>query len=195
MVDGKVEFLDRDRVAKAPRQTFEGRFDDVVDVATTLERDMQGNAGRLGKAGDRMFGQRRVEGRVAERDAFRQRHFPIHMGSAGEIEGYFDQRFIQRIQAAGETTHTDLVAERFTERLADGDGDIFHRVVGVDMQVANGGDRQVETAMFAKLIEHVVVKRNAGGDLPWCPCRRGPVPPGSRFPWSQRWRVAKRLIR
>ena len=84
------------------------------------------------------------------------------MGAAREIEGDIDQRFVERVAAAGEASDAGLVAERLPERLADGDRHILDGVVGVDVQVAGGLDAQVETAVATELIEHVVVERDAG---------------------------------
>ena len=89
----------------------------------------------------------------------------------GQVEGDLDQRLVEREHAAGEAAHADLVAERLAERLAERDGDVFDGVVGVDVQIADGLDRQVEPAVAAELIEHVVVERDARGDR-----RSGPMP-------------------
>ena len=75
------------------------------------------------------------------------------------------QCLVEWEQTTGESAHTGLVAERLTERLAEADGDVFDRVVRVDVEVAGRGDSQVEATVLADLIEHVVVERDAGRDL------------------------------
>ena len=83
-------------------------------------------------------------------------------GAAGQVEGDLDERLVERVQAAGEAADAGLVAERLAERLAERDGDVLDGVVGVDVQVARGLDGQVEAAVAAELVEHVVVERDAG---------------------------------
>ena len=58
-----------------------------------------------------------------------------------------------------------LVAERLRESLPQRDARVFHRMVGVDMQVTLGLDVQVDQAMACDLVEHVVEKRHPGGEL------------------------------
>lgn len=55
-----------------------------------------------------------------------------------------------------------LVADRLVHGLAQRDADIFHRVVGVDVQVAGGVDVEVDQAVPGDLIEHVIEERHAG---------------------------------
>jgi hypothetical protein len=40
--------------------------------------------------------------------------------------------------------------------LAQGDADVFHRVVRVDVQVALGGDAEIQHAVAGNLVEHVL---------------------------------------
>ena len=56
-----------------------------------------------------------------------------------------------------------FVAECLLERGAEHDADVFHRVVEVDLEVAAGDDAQVEPAVLAQLLEHVVEEGDAGG--------------------------------
>ena len=51
------------------------------------------------------------------------------------------------------------------EGLPQRDADVLDRVMGVDMQVALGADREVDHAVARDLVEHVVEKRHAGGEL------------------------------
>jgi len=46
--------------------------------------------------------------------------------------------------------------------LAEGNADVFHRVVTVNMKVAFGMDIEVDQAVAGDLVEHVVKKTNAG---------------------------------
>ena len=42
---------------------------------------------------------------------------------------------------------------------------VFHRVMGVDVQVALGLDIQIDQAVARDLVEHVIEKRHAGREL------------------------------
>ena len=88
-----------------------------------------------------MLGELRVERRVAERQALGQLDVPHDERPAGQVEGDLDQRLVERVQPAGEAADAGLVAERLAERLAERDGDVLDRVVGVDVQVADGARR------------------------------------------------------
>ena len=56
-----------------------------------------------------------------------------------------------------------FIAERACKRLAQGNADIFHRVMGIDFQIAFGVDFQIDQAVPGDLIQHVIEKRNARG--------------------------------
>ena len=58
-----------------------------------------------------------------------------------------------------------LVAQRLRKGLADGDADILHGVMAVDVQVTGGFDVQIEAAMTGDLIEHVVEETDTGVEL------------------------------
>ena len=63
------------------------------------------------------------------------------------------------------TTQAFLVTQRFGERLADGDADIFYRVMCVDMQIADRRNLQINQPVTGKLIEHMVKESDAGIEL------------------------------
>ena len=186
--------LDAHGVAQAAGQALERRLDDVVDVAAAPQRDVQGDAGRGGEAVHGVLGQLRVERRVAEREASRQLDLPHHERPARQIERHLHQRLVERVQAAGEAAHAGLVAERLPEGLAQSDGDVLDRVVAVDVQIALGLDREVEAAVAAELVEHVVVERQAGADGCVAPAVEVDGTARSSSPWSTRWRVAVRAV-
>ena len=58
-----------------------------------------------------------------------------------------------------------FVANGLGKGLAQGDADVFHRVVGVDVQIAHGADVEVDQAMAADLVQHVLQKRHTGGKV------------------------------
>ena len=102
---------------------------------------------------------------LAERQALGQLDVPGHEGAPRQIESDLDQRLVERVQPTGEATHAGLVPDRFGERLAERDGNVLDRVVGVDVQVAGRRDHEIEPAVTAELVEHVVVERDTGRHL------------------------------
>ena len=90
---------------------------------------------------------------------------PLDPGPTGQVERDVDQRFVEGVPTAREPPHPRLVAERLGECLAQRDGYVLDRVVGVDVEVTNGVYPEVEAAMASDLIEHVVVERDARGDV------------------------------
>ena len=63
------------------------------------------------------------------------------------------------------TTQAALVANRFRDRLPEGDADVLDGVVAVDVQVARRVDVQIDQAVARDLVEHVVEEADAGGEL------------------------------
>jgi hypothetical protein len=55
-----------------------------------------------------------------------------------------------------------FIADRFAERLPEGDADVFHRVVSIDVQVSLGFDIKIYLAMPGNLIQHMLEEREAG---------------------------------
>ena len=60
---------------------------------------------------------------------------------------------------------TLFIAHGFGHGLSEGNAHVFHRVVAVDVQVAHALDVQVYQAVAGDLVEHVVKKANAGGQI------------------------------
>ena len=68
-------------------------------------------------------------------------------------------------RVAGEPLHADLVAERFGNRLAEREGDVFHRMVAVDVEISVCGHTEINASVPPELVEHVIEKGQAGRDL------------------------------
>ena len=58
-----------------------------------------------------------------------------------------------------------FVAHGLRHRLAQGDANVFHRVVAVNVQIAFAGNLQIDQAVASDLVQHVVEKTDAGGEL------------------------------
>ena len=58
-----------------------------------------------------------------------------------------------------------LVAQGRAQHLTEGDGDVLHRVVDVDVDVTGGLDRHVDERVLAQRRQHVVVERDRRVDV------------------------------
>ncbi len=93
---------------------------------------------------------------------------PHQVGAARQVDGDAGERLVDRDLRVTEPLDAGAVAPRLGERLPERDADVLDGVVLVDLQVAVGVDGQVEPAVPAELVEHVVEERHAGRhvDLP-----------------------------
>src|SRR6185503_97120 len=78
------------------------------------------------------------------------------MNSAAEIDCRDGERFIHGHDEVTGPVDSSTIAERARNGLAQGNADVFHGVMLIDVQVALGGEFQVERAMPGKQLEHVV---------------------------------------
>ena len=92
---------------------------------------------------------------------------------AGEVDGDLGQALVHRDDGPAVAVDAALVAEGLLEGLAEDDADVFDGVVGVDLQIALGLDLQIDQAVAAEQVEHVVEEPDAGVRRGTGPCRRG----------------------
>src|SRR4051812_23998591 len=74
------------------------------------------------------------------------------------------QCFVHRYVGDAVTLDAALVAERFGERLAKRDGDVFDRMMAVNLQVAGACHLKVEQAVTGEQVEHMIEKADARSD-------------------------------
>src|SRR5882762_7669080 len=60
---------------------------------------------------------------------------------------------------------SELAPKRFVESLAQGDANIFHRMVLIHVQIAVGFETKVKATVPGKEFQHVIEESNAGGNL------------------------------
>ena len=84
---------------------------------------------------------------------------------AGDIERDTGQRLVHGQQAIRIAGDAAFVAERLAQGLAEREPGILHRMVVVDMVVADGLDLEVDQAVAGDLIEHVIEEADPGRDL------------------------------
>src|SRR4051794_16651990 len=136
-----------------------------MHVAAATQGDVQRDSCGRGERRDCVFGKLRIERGTTERQRLGHLDFPHHERPPGKIEGHLHECLVEWIQAAGEAPDAGLVAHCLSKRFTEADGDVFDGVMRVDVQVATGGDPQIEAGVLADLFEHVVVERDARRDL------------------------------
>ena len=85
--------------------------------------------------------------------------------AAAQVEGRGDQRFFHRQREVAVAADAGFVAEGLLERLAQGNADVFDRVMLIDVQIALGLHVQIDGRMLGQKREHVIEKADAGGDV------------------------------
>ena len=95
------------------------------------------------------------------------RHGQLAVGLAAtrNVHGSHHERLVHGNRRVGKARNARLVAQRLAKRLAQHDARILNGVVRVDLNVAYRMYRQIEQAMAAKSVEHVVEKRHTGRDI------------------------------
>ncbi|MNE23006.1 hypothetical protein D3C80_1162400 [compost metagenome] len=88
------------------------------------------------------------------------RHVHLQARTAGEVDDHARQRFVERHIGMAVTADALLVADRLRKSLTQGDTDVFHGVVIVDMQVALALDIQVDQPVPGDLVKHVLKEGN-----------------------------------
>ena len=86
-------------------------------------------------------------------------------GTSAEIEGDDGQSLIHRQHEVAGAIDAAAVAERFREKLAEYDAGVFDGVMLVDVEIAFGGEVQIECAVLGEQLEHVVEKPDSGRNV------------------------------
>jgi hypothetical protein len=83
-------------------------------------------------------------------------HAEVEPGAAREVDHHPRQGFVERHVGVAITAHAALVADGLGERLADGDPDILHGVVSIDVEVSARRNVEIKSAVSGHLVEHVI---------------------------------------
>jgi len=83
-------------------------------------------------------------------------------GAAGKINDNTRKCFVQRYIGMAIAANAFLVTDCLVHCLPQGNANVFHGVVTVHMQIANGADVQVQHGVTGNLIEHMVKETNPG---------------------------------
>src|SRR5699024_10738825 len=149
------------RHAQGTTEGLEHGLDLVVGVGASQGVDVQGHQRVIGKALEEFLEQ--VNVKTTDSSAGK-RHVHGQTRAPREVDHYARQRFIQRDIGMVIAGHAFFVADGLGESLAEGDTNIFHSVVIVDVGVAVAFDIKVDQAMTGDLIEHMLEKRHAYGE-------------------------------
>ncbi len=84
---------------------------------------------------------------------------------AGHVERDPGQGLIHRQQAVGVAGQSPLVAKRFHQRLPKRDPCVLDRMMIVDVAISLGPNGDVDKGMTRQLVEHMIEKADAGGDV------------------------------
>jgi len=82
--------------------------------------------------------------------------------ATGEIDDGATERFVQRHVRVAVTANTLLVANRFSNRLAKRNANVFYGVMIVDMKITLGVYTNIDQTMTGNLIKHVIKETDSG---------------------------------
>ncbi len=146
-------------LAQRPREGLEAGFHNVVRIHAIELADVQGEASVVGHRHEELLHQLGVVGADLLGGDLQAE---AQMRPAAAVERHLHQRLIQWRQEVAEAVDATSVAQGLGQGLPHGDAHILIGVVIVDVGVARGLDVQIDQAMAADLVEHVVEERHAG---------------------------------
>ena len=129
-----------------------------MGISTAQLRNVDRAAGRLREGDEEIGNERRVE--RADDPGLRPQ--VVHeVRSAAEIHGDGDEALVHRHGDRGVAHDALAIAERFIDRAAEHEAEVFHGVVLVHVEVALRLHREVEETVHGDELEHVVEERQS----------------------------------
>ena len=153
--------VDGDGGTEAAGEAFEGGLGDVV-VVVAGDAGVQVHAAFLRHRFEEV---RDVLGWQLADEVADEGQLDCGVGPATEVDDDLCERFVHGDGGVGEAGDAAAVAERFVERLAEDEADIFEQVVGVAVDVAFRLDGEVEEGVAGERLQQVIEHADAGGDL------------------------------
>lgn len=130
----------------------------MMVVLPVKQFDMQGYAGRLGNRMEPVFDQLGIH---LSQPFLGEFGIPHQKRPPGNVERYSRQRLVHRRIGRAVAFDSRLVAQRFGNRLTDGDGAVLCGMMLIDMQIAVYAARDIDQRMPRKLLDHVIEETNA----------------------------------
>ena len=143
---------------RSERATALKRHLDHVVRVLAAHADVNRGAERLRERTEEMRHELRRQ--VADAIA-RELRFEHEERPPAEIDRHLGVRFVHRQQEAV-ALDAAFVAERLAQRLAERQRDVLDRVVLVDVQIARALHVELEAAVLAELLEHVIEEAETG---------------------------------
>src|SRR5439155_11250468 len=143
-------------------ESFEQGFDLMMRGAPIKAAQMNVGAGGLCKSLEKIFEQ--LDGKVADAIGF-DLCVDNAMRAAADVDCGGGESFVHRHQEISGAKNSFFRAERFLHSFAEGDADVFDRVVLIDVEIALGADGEIECTVTSDEIEHVMEKTDACGDF------------------------------
>ena len=141
---------------------LKGGLDNVMRVAARQLAHMQRELGIARKGIEELDGQLGIK---AAHALGRHGQLAIGLPATRDIHGGHHECLVHGDRRVGKARNARLVAQSLAKRLAQHNARVLNGVVRVDLDVAHRMHRQIEQAMAAKSVEHVVEKRYAGRDI------------------------------
>src|SRR5208283_4146730 len=147
------------RMVHRARQRLEGRLDNVMRVAAADQVEVQVHPDFVGQRLHKVVHQLGLEvadALVADGDVVAE------VGAPADIHNRRADGLVERHRRLAEALDPRTVAQRVAKRPSDHDPDVFDRMMVIYMQIAAGGDLQIEESVARKALEHVIEERHAG---------------------------------
>ncbi len=94
-----------------------------------------------------------------------RRKFVYEVWSVGQIENNLRARLIHWDNGVPVAANPASIAKRLCKSVSEADPDIFHRMMSINLEIANGFYLQIEKAMHGKKSQHMIEKRYARSKL------------------------------
>ena len=148
--------------AQRPGKGLETGLNDVVGVGALELTNVEGQAAVVDHGHEKLLDQLGV---IATDLLAGNAEVVTQMGPAGTIERHLHQRLIEGSNEMTEANDASAVAEGLSQGLAHCNPDVFIGVVIIDVGVAHGIDLQINQAMAADLMQHVIQEGHASSGL------------------------------
>jgi hypothetical protein len=150
-----------DSKAEGASEGFEEGLDLMMRGTPIEHAKVDVGTGSLRKTLKEIFHEFGLEAAHRSRGEFR---FNDTKGATAKIDGGGSKGFIHGHEEIAGAQNAALVAKGGVDAFTESDAHIFNSVMLVDIQVTDGSQLQVKSAVTGDQIEHVIEEGDAGGD-------------------------------